>query len=284
MGGEIMQKIKKKIRKTLVSTIFWTVVGLTTMQTLSAVIDRPGEKVSSVYEDMYGLYVDPPINAEVEVDSLDYIEKEEESEGDEEVDHRSNLWEEKELERIKRSKEEAKEKLENLTYQEDKEDPYLHQYKEDKDVEVSQWFGNNKIGKEGIKYIAVNTKSRKFTATAYDLSYHCVETHEGDPGHGITANGTDLKNLSRKEAMTVATDPKVIPTGSIIEVEFEDPNFQDFNGIYTANDVGGGVKGNTIDIFMGDFHSSEPHQSTIAFGRRNVKVRVLFIPEGTELK
>ena len=56
---------------------------------------------------------------------------------------------------------------------------------------------------------------------------------------------------------TIAVDPRVIPYGSKIMI----------NGIiYTAEDRGGGVKGNHIDIFF------NTHGETRAYGTRNVEV------------
>lgn len=56
---------------------------------------------------------------------------------------------------------------------------------------------------------------------------------------------------------TISVDPRVIPYGSRIMI----------NGIiYTAEDRGGGVKGNHIDIFF------NTHAETRAYGSRNIEV------------
>lgn len=56
---------------------------------------------------------------------------------------------------------------------------------------------------------------------------------------------------------TISVDPRVIPYGSRIMI----------NGIiYTAEDCGGGVKGNHIDIFF------NTHPETRAYGTRNLEV------------
>jgi len=47
---------------------------------------------------------------------------------------------------------------------------------------------------------------------------------------------------------TVAVDPNVISYGSIIEIRYADGSSHQ----YVAEDCGGGVKGNHIDIFVSD--------------------------------
>ncbi len=54
---------------------------------------------------------------------------------------------------------------------------------------------------------------------------------------GLTKSGT-----IPQEGRTIAVDPSVIPLGS--EVYFD-------GEIYIAEDIGGAIKGNTIDLFYG---------------------------------
>lgn len=71
-----------------------------------------------------------------------------------------------------------------------------------------------------------------FRLTAYDDCYECQEEFIG-----ITALG-----VAPRPNHTIAVDPNVIPLGSHVLI----------NGIeYVAEDVGGGVKGNHIDVFVG---------------------------------
>ena len=118
------------------------------------------------------------------------------------------------------------------------------------------------------------TEPLPFKATAYDLSVECCGKPIGSKGYGITYNGTNLIGKSREQAMSVAVDPKVIKIGTKIRVTFP-KEYAHFNGIYTANDKGGGVKGNHIDIFMGDFNNEEAHESVWEFGIRKVMVEIL---------
>lgn len=111
-----------------------------------------------------------------------------------------------------------------------------------------------------------------FSITAYDLSYNSCEKTMNDPAYGITKSGYNLKGMSREEAMTVAADPRVIPQGSKIYLEFTNDKYSKFNGTYTVRDVGGAIKGAKIDLFMGDFNKHETDQSVWDFGRTQAKV------------
>lgn len=76
--------------------------------------------------------------------------------------------------------------------------------------------------------------------------------------------------------MLIAVDPKVIPLGSKVLLLFEDEAHKRYNGVYTARDTGGAIKGNIIDLYMGDFGMVwEEHPSVPAFGRAKAKVIIL---------
>lgn len=115
----------------------------------------------------------------------------------------------------------------------------------------------------------------EFRATGYDLSYQSCNKYKTDPQYGITAAGIDLKGKTREDAMLVAVDPSIIPLGSKLEVIFKDKAYENYNGTYVAGDTGSAVKGNKIDLFLGDFDSSEPHTKTNGFGITDVYVKIL---------
>lgn len=122
-----------------------------------------------------------------------------------------------------------------------------------------------------------NTNSNKgvligeFTATAYDLSVDSTGKRRGDAGYGLTASGYNIAGMSRERAMTIATDPRVIPRGSKVRIEFSEP-YTHFSGVYTARDTGGAIKGNKVDIFLGDFNQERSHESVARFGVRKVNI------------
>lgn len=69
------------------------------------------------------------------------------------------------------------------------------------------------------------------------------------------------------EGRTIAVDPEVIPLGSKVNVRCE--SRPEANGVYTAEDTGGVIKGNIIDIYMND------RSQAIQWGRRDVEITVL---------
>lgn len=76
--------------------------------------------------------------------------------------------------------------------------------------------------------------------------------------YGFTASGAWVREG------VVAGDPRVLPLGSVIDIEIEGEVSQR----YEVLDTGGKVKGYIIDIWMPSC------EEAVAFGRRDVKVRV----------
>ena len=105
-----------------------------------------------------------------------------------------------------------------------------------------------------------------FTITAYDDT----PASQGK-WVGTTATGFSLRGHTRESAMCIAVDPRVIPLNSKVLLEFDD-DYAHFNGVYTAYDTGGAIKGNIIDLFMG---GQGVAQQVRNFGRRKVRVTIL---------
>ena len=92
-----------------------------------------------------------------------------------------------------------------------------------------------------------------FEFTAYCPCVKCC----GANAKGITASGTKVK-----EGRTIAVDTSVIPMGTKVYI--------DGIGERIAEDRGGAIKGNKIDLF---FNS---HQDALNFGRqKNIKVYLI---------
>ncbi|OIU71928.1 3D domain-containing protein [Rossellomorea aquimaris] len=89
------------------------------------------------------------------------------------------------------------------------------------------------------------------TATAYTA--HC----EGCIG--ITKTGVDL--IANPDARVIAVDPDIIPLGSKVYIEGY--------GYARAEDTGGAIKGNRIDIYM------QHEEDALEYGVRDVKVKVI---------
>jgi 3D (Asp-Asp-Asp) domain-containing protein len=84
---------------------------------------------------------------------------------------------------------------------------------------------------------------------------------------GYSANdpsqGTDSKTFTGKKVYegVIAVDPDIIPLGSLVEIK-------DI-GLFVADDIGGKIKGNRVDIF---FTSKE---KAIEFGRQEIWLRMV---------
>ena len=82
-----------------------------------------------------------------------------------------------------------------------------------------------------------------FEATAYGGGGLCADGHPAEPG-------------------VLAADPRVLPYGTRVYVEFE--GVPQYNGVYTVHDCGSAVKGKIIDVYMDGGWNQ--------FGRRNCRV------------
>ena len=110
-----------------------------------------------------------------------------------------------------------------------------------------------------------------FRSSAYDLSVQSCGKTTSHKYYGISSTGFVLKGKTREQAMAIAVDPKIIPLGTRVYIEFEEA-YSHFNGIYTAVDTGGAIKSKKIDLFMGEFNNKKTHQSVWNFGIRSARV------------
>lgn len=93
--------------------------------------------------------------------------------------------------------------------------------------------------------------------TAYTAGPESTGKQPGDPGYGITFSGAKAQ-----EGRTIAVDPQLIPLGSKVYIEGV--------GFRIAEDTGGAVKGEHIDLFLNDCSTA------LEFGVQNhVKVYIL---------
>ena len=90
-----------------------------------------------------------------------------------------------------------------------------------------------------------------FTITAYCPCEICC------PG---TSDGLTYTETVATEGRTIAVDPGVIPLGSTVEIDGRS---------YIAEDIGGAVRGNRIDIFF-NYHSD-----ALTFGKQNFAVYMI---------
>ncbi len=101
--------------------------------------------------------------------------------------------------------------------------------------------------------------ARVITCTA--TAYTAAADECGPWADGYTATG------AKCEVGVVAVDPKVIPLGTKLYIETTDGSF--VYGYCSAEDTGGAIKGNKIDLAM------NTKAECFQFGRRQVKVYIL---------
>ncbi|MTI48827.1 3D domain-containing protein [Sporosalibacterium faouarense] len=126
----------------------------------------------------------------------------------------------------------------------------------------------NSVIERGTKDYLVSSRGKleykdtmTMVASAYDLSYESTGKTSGDKNFGITASGTKVR------PGVIAVDPNVIPLGTRLYIESLD-GWPDY-GFAVAEDTGGAIRGNRIDLYM------ESRSKALDFGRRKVKVYIL---------
>lgn len=146
--------------------------------------------------------------------------------------------------------------VEKKTITETKDIPYDTVIKKDKTLlkgktEVSQ------KGKKGTKEKKkVKTDSKRTSSAKSSLGKKMIVSATAYSGDGITATGTVPK------WGTIAVDPNVIPYGTKVYI----PQFGKY---FIAEDCGGGIKGNKIDIFM----NSESQCNS--WGKRTIDIYIV---------
>ena len=94
-------------------------------------------------------------------------------------------------------------------------------------------------------------ETETYTITAYCPCYECSEGYGKNTSTGKVAT----------EGRTVAVDPQKIPYGTKLEIEGV--------GVRVAEDCGGGIKGNKIDLYF------DTHQEVLNFGRQTKQVTIM---------
>lgn len=96
---------------------------------------------------------------------------------------------------------------------------------------------------------AAQTKEQTFTVTAYCPCEKCCGTY---------ANGYTSTGAKATQGVTIATDPDVTPMGTEVEID---------GHIYIAQDVGGAINGNRIDLYF------DSHEDALRWGVQEKTVR-----------
>lgn len=104
------------------------------------------------------------------------------------------------------------------------------------------------------------SKKLSVRATAYTADFSCTGKGPGDSAIGITSTGVRAKRNANGYS-TIAVDPRVIPLGTKLYI--------DGYGYAIAEDIGGAIKGNHIDLY---FSSSNEMWN---WGARNVSIYIV---------
>lgn len=111
-------------------------------------------------------------------------------------------------------------------------------------------YNDNKIGWSSGDYISKSTNKSRNVKTTLDVKAYAYS------GDTITATGTVPKYG------TIAVDPTVIPYGTRVYIE-------ELDKVFIAEDCGGAIKGNKIDIFM------PTEKNCNDWGIRNITIQIL---------
>lgn len=146
-------------------------------------------------------------------------------------------------------------------------------------VEVNRDIVEERISKEPVNrvidkgtYVAPKPKPQVSRGSGDRSKATSSNTTSKATGSGLkTFQATSYTHTGNKtrtgvwpKAGMIAVDPKVIPLKTKVYVEFPSP-YAHLTGYYVAEDTGGAIKGNIIDVFL-------PDGGTKNFGRRTVKV------------
>lgn len=106
-----------------------------------------------------------------------------------------------------------------------------------------------------LDYRELNSKYKKAVSRGESRTLNMEVT-----AYAPTGNPTK-SGVMPQVGRTIAVDPNVIPLGSKVYIEGI--------GYRIAEDTGGAIKGNIIDLFMGS------ESECIEFGRQNLKIQIL---------
>lgn len=98
------------------------------------------------------------------------------------------------------------------------------------------------------------SKTFEFIVTAYCKENYPHICNNGDVKHTATMT-------TPTSGRTIAVDPSIIPYGTSVEIEGI--------GIRVAEDCGGAIKGNRIDLLF------DTHQEALNFGRQTKEITIL---------
>ena len=136
----------------------------------------------------------------------------------------------------------------------------------DKDEELSEMADELERLKDEIKALKANQKEeeRGVKGKTFEATFYTAFCPTGCTG--VTATGVDVSNTIYHEGKRIiAVDPNVIPLGSSVKVTLKDgTSFE-----ATAQDTGGDIKGNRIDVLVSS------RDEAYRLGRQSAKVEII---------
>ena len=82
---------------------------------------------------------------------------------------------------------------------------------------------------------------------------------------GKWADGRTFTGVEPRQGWTVACDPKILPMGSLIEIEG-----LEVGRFFECEDIGSAIKKRHLDVYM------DSHADALKLGRKRLPVRVVF--------
>ena len=129
---------------------------------------------------------------------------------------------------------------------------------EDTDFEIIRWKQDTEeVQVEDLEIVTTQQGSSLISLGEFKLTAYCPCKRCCNKDDGITATWTQAT-----QGKTVAVDPSVIPYGTIIVIDGHE---------YVAEDCGGLIKGNIIDVYF------ESHEEALEFG---VQYKEIFLKKG----
>lgn len=163
-----------------------------------------------------------------------------------------------ELKYIHKQQIQIQQQLQNISNKVDENEEYFEE-----EINKNKEYIKELKGKVNTTRGTTRELNQTFIATAYTNA-----KDENGKWGAITKSGIDISNKNISDRI-IAVDPKVIPIGSKVMIEFDD-EYKHLNGIWYAEDSGSVIKSNKIDIFVGSSKKVAKE-----FGRRNIKVKYI---------